>query len=147
MSTGEKFERDMASLREGIEEAGLDWNAKSTVGMVFQVNAAVLDEIKDLSARIKKLDASVRSASYNAANNVTATFETLVDRIAELETRKAASMVYRGAFNRTSAYEAGDLVTLNDKLYVAAKSVPAGGHLRDGSEEWVKIFSKGQNHD
>lgn len=61
-------------------------------------------------------------------------------RMVELEERRAASMVFRGAFNRTFAYEAGDLFAISDRLYIATKSVPAGGHLRDGSEDWVKIF-------
>ncbi|MDN8615493.1 hypothetical protein [Variovorax ginsengisoli] len=115
--------------------------------MVRDLAVAMEEVVAGLSDRIKKLDGAVRSASYNAANNVTNTFETLVDRIAELEERKAASMVFKGAFNRTMSYQPGDLVTLNDRLYVAAKAIEPGEHLRDGADGWVKIFSKGQNHD
>ena len=141
------FERDIASVREDMEKEGLDWNSKATVGMVCRMNMALFARIKDLSDRIKAVDTAQKNASFRASTYTNDVFASVAERMAELEQRKAASMVYRGAFNRTSAYEAGDLVTLNDKLYVAAKSVPAGGHLRDGSEEWVKIFSKGQNHD
>ncbi|WP_439518494.1 hypothetical protein [Hydrogenophaga sp.] len=69
--------------------------------------------------------------------------EPLHKRIAVLESgggKKAAGrcgLVFKGAFQRALDYEEGDVVTQNDRVYVAARAVSAGEGLREGMAGWV----------
>lgn len=73
------------------------------------------------------------------------TVEPLERRIAELEGQlgsgqKAARRVglaFKGEFQRALDYTEGDVVTRNERLYVAVKDVPSGDNLRDGMAGWV----------
>jgi len=71
--------------------------------------------------------------------------EPLEQRITELEagaphgkkTVQRAGLAFKGAFQRALEYAEGDIVTHNDRVYVAVKDVPAGENLRDGMAGWV----------
>lgn len=72
--------------------------------------------------------------------------EPLEKRMAALEaggaqkTAGRAGLAFKGEFQRALAYIEGDVVTRNDRLYVAVKDVPAGDNLRDGMEGWVLMI-------
>lgn len=58
-------------------------------------------------------------------------------------TRKTAGRVglaFKGEFQRALSYTEGDVVTRNERLYVAVKDVPAGDNLREGMEGWVLMI-------
>lgn len=115
--------------------------------MVRDLAVAMQEVVAGLSDRIKKLDTQVKNVGFRATSHANDIFESMEARMAELEERKSNAMIFQGQFDRARAYEGGDLVSLNDKLYVAAKAIEAGGHLREGVEGWVKVFSRTPNHE
>ncbi|MDR6535595.1 hypothetical protein [Variovorax soli] len=71
------------------------------------------------------------------------TVEPLQKRIAELEKQageRRRSLSFKGEFQRALDYTEGDIVTRNDRIYLATKDMPAGDQLRDGMHGWVLMF-------
>lgn len=118
--------------------------AFNAITELAEVTAAWLER---LEARMKALDSKLKEAGVKSEGYTNLVVESMESRMADLEARKANAMMFQGQFDRARAYEGGDLVVLNDKLYVAAKAIEAGGHLREGAEGWVKVFSRTTNHE